>query len=305
MNKSNKVIIAGGSGFLGRALALALAARGHEVTILTRSPKARGDGITELYWDGKSAGDWFGAIDGAEAVVNLAGRSVNCRYTAQNRREIVDSRIDSVNILGAAVAQCKSAPKVWVQASSLAIYGDSGDRWRHEDSPPGNDFPAEVCVRWEAAFNSLSLPATRKVALRISFALGREGGALGTLAALTRLFLGGATGSGRQFISWIHIADLIRMFEWSIGREDVAGAYNATGPNPVTNAEFMRELRRALHRPWSPPVPAWLAHIGAWAMGAEASLALTGRRGAPRRFSDQGFEFQFPALRPALEDLLK
>ncbi|MGA3171495.1 MAG: TIGR01777 family oxidoreductase [Chthoniobacteraceae bacterium] len=306
MNPNDKIILAGGSGFLGRALASALTARGCSVVILTRTLRPRADGaITELQWDGKSPGPWAAALDGAAAVVNLTGRSVNCRYTPANRREIVESRVDSIRALAAAIAQCKTRPKVWVQASSLAIYGNAGDRWCDETAPPGDDFPSETCRLWEQAFDSITLPATRKVVIRISFALGPDGGALRTLATITRLFLGGAVGSGRQYISWIHNTDLVRMFEWAIERDDIAGPFNATGPNPVTNTQFMRELRRALGRPWSPPVPAWLARIGAWAMGTEASLALTGRRGVPRRFTELGFQFQFPGLRPAIESLFR
>ncbi len=299
-----KIILAGGSGFLGSALAQALAERDHAVTILTRSPRRRGDGIGEIQWDGKNVGEWVKAVDGVEAMVNLTGRSVNCRYTAENRREIVESRTDSVRALAEAVGRCEAPPRVWVQASSLAIYGETGERWCDETAPRGSGFPADVCAAWEGAFDAVTVPAMRKATMRIGFALGRDGGALGTLAGLTRLFLGGSVGSGRQYISWIHNADLARMFEWAIEREEVSGAYNVTGPNPVTNAEFMRELRRVLGRPWSPPVPAWAVGIGAWAMGTEASLALEGRRCAPKRFAGQGFEFQFPELGPALEDLL-
>jgi len=302
MKKS--VVLAGGSGFLGRSLAAALVERGYAVIVLTRSPRQRRDeATTEIYWDGKSAGDWIQLIDGAEAVVNLTGRNVDCRYTPANRREIVESRTDSVRALAAAIEQCQVPPKVWVQAGSLAIHGDAGRCWCDETAPPGSGFPVETCLLWEKAFDSISLPATRKALLRISFALGRDGGALRTLTALTRWFLGGAAGTGRQFISWIHIADLTRMVVWAIERDDIAGVLNATGPNPVSNAEFMRQLRRVLRRPWSPPVPAWLARIGACLIRTEACLALTGRRGAPGRFCERGFEFQFPELRPALNDL--
>jgi uncharacterized protein (TIGR01777 family) len=302
-NKSN-IVLAGGSGFLGKALAAALVGRGYPVAILSRSPRQRRtEGITEVLWDGKSAGKWMQFIDGAEAVVNLTGKSVNCRYTPASRREIIESRTGSVRALAAAIEQCAVPPKAWVQASSLAIYGDTGDRWCDEYAPHAGDFPAETCKLWEQAFDSVPLQATRKVILRISFALGRDEGALGTLAGLARWFLGGAVGTGRQYISWIHIADLTRMFLAAIEEGDVAGVFNASTANPVTNAEFMRQLRHVLKRPWSPPVPAWVARIGAWAMRTEASLALTGRRAAPRRFRERGFEFQFPELRPALDDL--
>jgi len=296
-----KIILAGGSGFLGRPLAAALEERGYETITLTRTP--RPGAANQVLWDGKIPSTWSEILEGAEAVVNLTGRSVNCRHNRENRREIIESRTGSVHAIAAAIARCHTPPKTWVQAGSLAIYGDAGNAWCDEATAPGNGFAAETCVLWERAFLDAVAPATRKVMLRISFALGHGGGALETLAGLTRAFLGGPVGTGRQFISWIHNADRLNMFIWAIERDDVSGIFNATGPDPVTNADFMRELRRALRRPWSPPVPAWLVRAGAWTLGTEPSLALTGRRGRPCRFEELGFEFQFPHIGPALEGL--
>jgi uncharacterized protein len=299
------VILAGGSGFLGRSLSPFLSGCCHRVLVLSRSPKTSGTGAETLHWDGKSRGSWCGAIDGASAVINLTGRSVDCRYTAKNRREILESRIHSVRALGEAIAQSRRPPGVLVQASSLAIYGDPCERVCDERAAPGSGFGAEVCLQWEAAVNSLNLPHTRTVVLRIGFALGRDGGALQTLAGLTRWYLGGNAGGGNQYISWIHIADLNEMFKAAVERDSMNGVYNATGPEPVTNREFMRELRSVVGRPWSPPVPSWAVQIGAFLMRTEASLALTGRRCVPARFLESGFRFQFPELRPALTNLLK
>lgn len=296
-----RIVLAGGSGFLGHSLAHELMARGYEVIVLTRSPAA--GPIKQARWDGKTIGDWASYLDGARAVVNLTGKSVNCRYTPENRREINESRVDSVKAVDEAISKCRQPPKVLVQAASLAIYGDAGDRLCDETAQPGEGFPVETCLLWEKAFNAAHTPATRRVLLRISFALGPDGGALQTLTKLTKAFLGGTVGSGRQYISWIHLADLNRMFLWAIEREDIEGVFNATGPNPVTNAEFMREMRRALHRPWSPPAPVWAVKIGSFLMGTEACLALTGRRGIPRRFLEKRFTFDFPELRPALAEV--
>jgi hypothetical protein len=199
---------------------------------------------------------------------------------------------------------CANPPAAVVQAGSLAIYGDAGERFCDEGAPAGEGFPVETCLLWEKAFDALPTPRTRRVLLRIGFALGRNGGALGTLAGLARWFLGGSAGSGTQYISWVHLHDLNRMFLWAIEREDIEGVFNATGPNPVTNADFMRELRSTLGRPWSPPAPAWAVRIGARLMGTEASLALTGRRCVPKRFLEQGFSFRHPRLKEALRDLL-
>ncbi|MGI8481086.1 MAG: TIGR01777 family oxidoreductase [Chthoniobacterales bacterium] len=299
---NGRVILAGGSGFLGQSLAEALSGKGYEVVVLGRGAPHRSKSARHVQWDGRTMGQWASFLDGAKAVVNLTGRSVNCRHTAENRREIIDSRVNSVRVLGEAIAQNGHPPAAVVQASSLAIYGDPGERWCDEDAAYGEGFSEDVCVRWERAFDAIETPGMRKVVLRIGIALGVDGGALPVLARLTRWFLGGAVGHGRQYISWIHIADLERMFVEAIERNDCGGAYNACGPNPATNAEFMHELRRTLHRPWSPPVPAWATQIGARLMGTEGSLALTGRRCRPKRFLQSGFHFEFPDLRLALAD---
>jgi uncharacterized protein (TIGR01777 family) len=242
-------------------------------------------------------------LDGAEAVVNLTGRSVNCRHTSKNIREINESRVNSVRAIALAFDHIKNPPRVWVQSGSLALYGDTGGRWCDENAPIGQGEATETCKLWEGAFNSASAPKTRKVLLRIGFVLDRDGGALSVLGNLSKWFLGGMVGSGGQYISWIHIADMNRMFLEAIECEDLSGAFNATGPNPATNAEFMRELRRALHRPWSPPVPVWAVHIGSYFMRTEPSLALTGRRCTPKRFIEAGFKFRFQDLRDALTNL--
>jgi uncharacterized protein (TIGR01777 family) len=298
-----RIILAGGSGFLGRTLIPDLLAQDYEVIVLGRAAAHTTGGVHFLQWDGKSLGDWSELIDGSNAVVNLTGKSVNCRYTAANRREIVDSRVQSVRVLGEAIARCAKPPQSFVQSGSLAIYGNTEDRWCDETAPIGDDFPAEVCRRWEQAFSEINVPGMRKSVLRIGFALGRGGGIIEYLARLTRWFLGGQVGNGRQYISWIHVGDLNRMFLSAIERPEISGTFNATGPNPVTNAEFMRELRRVLHRPWSPPVPPFAAHIGAWLLRTEASLALTGRRCEPRRFRDANFTFDFSNLGDALADI--
>ncbi|HSV62808.1 MAG TPA: TIGR01777 family oxidoreductase [Chthoniobacterales bacterium] len=299
------VVLAGGSGFLGQSLAKVLLGKGYEVVILSRGAHREGSGIRQLHWDDKTLGDWSQSIDGAKAIVNLTGRSVNCRHTPEHRREIMESRVNSVRVLSEAVSRCAQPPEVWVQASSLAIYGDPGDRWCDENAPQADGFSEEVCKRWEGEFAKIQSHGMRKVVMRIGIVLDAENGALPVLARLTRFLLGGRVGNGRQYVSWLHVADLTRMFVEAIERPDISGVYNVTGPNPVTNAEFMRELRRALHRPWSPPVPAWATHIGAFFMRTEPSLALTGRRCRPKRFLESGFHFEFPELRGALDDLYR
>ena len=295
-----RYVLPGGSGFLGQSFAAYARSLGHECVTLTRRPSREGD----LMWDGKTMGPWCEALDGAEAVVNFTGKSVNCVYTPENRKEIIDSRVDSVRVVDEAIARCAHPPKVIVQSSSLAIYGDTTEPC-DEDAPHGEGFGAEVCELWEAAFFQNALPATRKCGLRIGFVLGPDGGALVPLRTLTRYFLGGTVGSGRQYISWLHIEDMNRMIQRCIKDETLDGVFNATSPHPVTNKVFMRAMRKTMRRPWSPPAPAFIVNIGArWILKTEGSLALTGRRCYPRRFEAVGFTFVHTDLEATLRDVL-
>ena len=302
MNK-RRIVLAGGSGFLGRSLARKLLKKNYEVVVLTRSPEERQDGIAETGWNGKSLGDWVQFVDHAYAIVNLTGRSVNCQHTPENLREINESRVNSVNTLAAAIHNVAHPPHVWVQAGSLAFYGDLADEWCEENTPSGQGGAVETCRLWENAFKIVPLANTRRVLLRIGLVLARHGGALSVLGNLTKWFLGGAAGNGRQYVSWVHLADMNQMWMDSIERDDLVGVFNATAPNPVTNAEFMRELRRAMYRPWCPPAPVWAVRLGSRLMKTEPSLALTGRRCTPLHFLEKGFKFQYPELADALADI--
>lgn len=300
-----RAVIAGGSGFIGSALAGEWLAQGGEIVVLTRSPRRRGDGVIEAGWDGVHPGEWTQYLDGAEAVINLAGKNINCRHTPEAVRELTESRVNSVAAIAAGIGHVKKAPRVWVQAGAIGFYGNTGDISLDENSPNGAGALAGICREWEVAFHSAVVPITRKVLLRTGVVLGRNGGALPVLARLTRWFMGGRAGNGRQFISWIHLADLTRMFLESVNRPDLVGTFNAVAPAPVTNEEFMRQLRRTLHRPWSPPAPELAIKLGARMMGAEPSLALDGCRVLPKRFMEAGFQFRFPQLEGALRELEK
>jgi uncharacterized protein (TIGR01777 family) len=297
-------VLAGGSGFIGSALARECLVKYGEVVVLTRSPRKRDDGIVEVEWNGTHLGEWIKVLDGAEAVVNLTGKNINCRHTEENVRALMESRVNSVRAIVAALEHVKAPPAVWVQAGAIGYYGNAKERICDESSPNGSDTLSDICRQWESAFNSAPAPKTRKVLLRIGVVLGREGGALPVLVRLTKWFLGGSVSSGKQFISWIHLKDLMRMFNESLSRADLSGTFNAVSPNPARNREFMRELRRVLHRPWSPPAPAWAVKIGSRLMKTEPSLALDGCRAIPKRFAEKGFSFQFPELNTALKDIL-
>lgn len=302
---SGRVVIPGGSGFIGGAVTDHLLARGYEVVVLTRAPERYEGRGRALRWDGRTLGAWAESLESASAVLNLAGKSVDTRYTLENRREIVRSRVDSARVIGEAIGACERPPPVWVQSGTLAVYGDAGDRILDETGPPGEGFSVFVSLLWERALAAAETPSTRKVALRIGFVLAGSGGALDRLTKLAGAYLGGTVGSGRQYLSWLHIDDLSRMILEAIEEPDVEGVYNATGPQPVTNRVFMRELRRSLGRPWSPPAPAPAVRIGAWAMGTEPELALAGRRCVPRRFLERGFTFDHPDLAEALSDVVR
>ena len=297
---NERILLAGGSGFLGQSLNKHLTDLGYECIVLSRSSSDRPG---HAYWDAQSVGDWKQHLEGATAIINLTGRSVDCRHNAANRREIIDSRVHSIQALAEAVRQCTDPPSTWIQSSSLAVYGDAGDAICDEKAPHGNDFSVGVCHQWEEELSRQNLPNMRTVFLRIGFALAANGGALGRLTSIVRLFLGGTVGNGRQYISWLHIDDMNHVFQWCLENADSRGAYNATCPNPVTNTAFMSALRRVLHRPWSPPAPAFAVRVGAFLMGTEASLALTGRRCIPQRLVEEGFVFKHTDLHESLREL--
>jgi uncharacterized protein (TIGR01777 family) len=298
-----RVVIAGGNGFIGRALVKELRAREYKVVVLTRKRRWRNDGVEEVEYSPGTIGEWIKHLDRAAAVVNLAGRNINCPHTPENLREILESRVTSVNNIAMAIDHTPRPPRVWVQAGAIGYYGDREDVLCDEDSPAGNDPLAEICVAWEKAFYCAPAPKTRRVLLRIGMALGRDGGALPALDRLTTWFLGGSFGDGRQYMSWISLADLTRAFIAAIEREDFSGTFNAVAPNPMTNNDFMGDLRRVLQRPWCPPAPEWAIHIGARLLKTEPSLALTSCRCAPKRLLASGFTFEYPDLLSALKKL--
>jgi uncharacterized protein len=302
------VVIAGGTGFLGQNLSRTLRAAGREVVVISRHGGKAAPGVVHATWDGRSVGDWARYLDGALAIVNLAGRTVDCIKTPDHCDEILRSRVEATAVLGAAVARVATPPRVWVQMSTAHIYGDPPDVICDEDSAFGYGLAPTVGRAWEETFDRVSTntapPGIRRAVLRTSLVLGRDGGALRKLAWLARLGLGGTVGHGRQGMSWIHEADMNRLFVRAIDDETMTGAYLATAPNPVSNAVFMRALRRAVGMPIGLPAFSWMVRLAApLVLRADPELALFGRYCVSRRLKEQGFEFEFAEVGAALADL--
>ena len=304
MTSAGHVVIAGGSGFLGRSLGKHLGAAGWEVTLLSRNIPRDGGPWTHVRWDGRTLGDWASCLEGATALVNLAGRSVDCVKTPDHCDEILRSRVDSTRVLGEAMRQVSAPPAVWVQMATAHRYGES-ELPCEEESPFGWGLAPFVGARWEEAFAEALPQDVRGVVLRTSFVLGRDGGALTTLVRLARLGFGGTIGHGRQGISWIHEADMNRIFGRAIEETSMQGAYIASAPKPVSNRVFMQALRKALRAPIGLPAMAWMVRMAAPILRTDAEMALYGRYVTSRRLRDEGFEFRFPDVQPALEDLLR
>jgi uncharacterized protein (TIGR01777 family) len=307
-----KIVIPGGSGQVGTALARAFHADGHEVVVLSRrkdDPPWR----TSI-WDGKTMGEWAGEIDGSDVMINLAGRSVNCRYNEANRREIMDSRIDSTRVIGEAIANSPNPPRVWLQASTATIYAHSFDRANDDvtgaiggdepDAPDTWNFSIDVATKWESSTYEADTPNTRKVLMRSAMIMGpARGGIFDTMLGLVRLGLGGTAGSGKQYISWIHEDDFIRAVYWLIEHDELSGPVNIASPNPLPNREFMRIFREAWGTRIGLPAFEWQLAIGAFFMRTETELILKSRRVVPKLLTDSGFVLDLPEWGAAAEDL--
>ena len=300
------VVIPGGSGYLGRLLTQHWAGRGYRVVVLSRRGGEDHGRVLHLPWDGERLGPWARELEGAEAVLNMAGRSVNCRYHARNRREIYDSRLRSTRVLGEAIAACARPPRTWINAASATIYRHALDRPMDEATGElGKGFSVDVCLQWERTLAEADTPRTRKVALRTAMVLGEgHGGVMDAFLRIVRLGLGGTLGPGNQFVSWVHAEDFVRTIDWVVEHEVLEGAVNCTSPHPVPNAEFMRTLRQVCRQPLGLPATRWMLEIGAVLLRTETELLLKSRRVVPRRLLESGFVFRYPELRPALEQIV-
>ena len=307
-----KIVIPGGSGQVGTVLARAFHQDGDEVVVLSRRP--HGQPWRVVAWDGMTLDKWSKELDGCDAVINLTGRSVNCRYTVANRKEILDSRILSTRVLGQAVAKAIRPPRVWLQASTATIYAHRYDAPNDEatgilggsepNAPSTWRFSIDVASAWERAFDEVAVPHTRKVTLRSAMTMSPDkGGVFDTLRGLVRCGLGGRAGDGRQFVSWIHYRDFAAAVRWLIDHDDVSGVVNVAAPNPLPNAEFMRLFREAAGMRFGLPASSWMLEIGAFFMRTETELILKSRRVVPARLLQQGFQFEFTQWSEAVRDL--
>lgn len=292
------ILIAGANGFLARYLSRYYLAKGWKVVGLARHQKGMHTDCRYVHWDGKSLGAWTEELDGCDVLINLAGRSVNCRYNDTNRQEILDSRVLSTRVLAEAIVACPAPPRVWLNASTATIYRHAEDRPQSEQGEIGDGFSVSIAKAWEASFFQSSLPeGVRRVALRTSLVLADEPGTVFcVLKSLARIGLGGKVGSGRQKVSWIHILDFCRAVDWLVDHPDISGAINVTAPDPIDNVEVMRRFRTLTGAVVGLPATAWMARIGAWIMRTEAELILKSRWVVPTRLLEQGFVFTYPEM---------
>src|SRR6185312_820815 len=290
----------------------ALTAQGHEVVLLTRSPS----GARQVRWDVVTLGDWARQVDGSDVVINLAGRSVSCRYTPQNLDAMMRSRVESARVVGEAIAAAERPPRVWMQMSTATIYAHRFDAANDEHDGvlgggehgvPGYwSYSVKIAQNWEAAQERAATPRTRKVALRSAMVMSPDrGGVFDVLSRLARLGLGGPVAGGRQYVSWIHDRDFVRAVEFLIGRDTVTGAVNLAAPGPLPQRDFMRDLRAAWRMPVGLPATAWMAEIGAFALRSDTELLLKSRRVVPGRLVDAGFTFEYPRWNTAAVDLVE
>lgn len=310
-----KLVLPGGSGQVGGIIARAFAGEGHEVVVLSRGGSDAGGTARTVRWDGRTLGDWAEEVDGADVVVNLAGRSVDCRYNEANRRAIMESRVDSTRVVGEAIARVRRPPGVWLQASTATIYAHRHDAPNDErtgvigggepDAPDAWRFSIDVARAWEGAAAEVATPETRKLLLRSAMVMSPDrGGIFDVLLGLVRRRLGGPVGGGGQYVSWIHHLDFVRALRWLVEHDELEGAVNLAAPAPLPQADFMRALREAWGARVGLPATRWMAEIGAFLMRTETELVLKSRRVVPGRLQEGGFAFEHPAWPDAAASLV-
>lgn len=301
-----RIMLAGGTGTIGKILQEHFAALGHDVVVLTRRPEIKQHlKARVLAWDGRTRGAWWNELEGADALINLAGRSVDCRYTAENKAAILNSRLESTHALGEAMLATGSPPRVWINLSSATVYRHAEDRPMDEDTGElGDDFSPQVVKTWENEFFRHRRDGVRQVAVRCAIVFSSKGGAFSRYAQLVRWGLGGRHGSGRQYVSWVHEADVARFVQWLIDTPKAEGIINLAAPNPVMEQDMLKAMRARIKPLIALPTPRWLLRIGAAIIGTETELILKSRRVVPARAQGLGFRFAHERLDSALEDLL-
>jgi uncharacterized protein len=291
-----KVILAGGTGFIGQYFEKQFIELGYEVKHISRQPQ-------HISWNNRAA--IIDALEDGELLINLAGKSVNCRYHDTNKKEIMNSRLETTNILGESVLSCKNPPQLWINSSTATIYRHADDRPMTEaNGEIGSGFSVDVATNWEKTFYSFSLPKTRQIALRIAIVLGKNGGVMIPYINLVRFGLGGVQGSGKQMFSWIHVEDLFKIVLFLNNREDLTGTFNCSAPDPVSNREFMKKMRKTMNMPIGLPAPKWLLEIGSVLIRTETELVLKSRWVLPERLEKEGYQFTFETLEKTLQDIL-
>lgn len=298
------IVIAGATGFIGKILTRYFTSQGTEVVVLSRRHQVDRDLVRFEKWDGKSLGAWVRCLEDAEALINLTGKSVDCRYNEKNKQDIYDSRIDATYILGVAIQRCVKLPRLWINASSATIYRHAEDREMDETTgETGVGFSVDVCKKWERVFFESGTPEIRKVALRIAITLGKDGGALQPMCKLVRLGLGGKQGSGKQYFSWVHESDVSGVVQWLIENDRASGVYNVSAPGPIKNSGFMNALRAVLKVRMGVPLPKWMLTPGAWVINTEPELILKSRRVVPARLIHEGYQFRYTTVDLALRNI--
>lgn len=295
MNK--RVVLAGGTGFIGKYLENEFLEKGYEVKIISRQPQ-------HISWDDKKG--IIAALEGAEMLINLAGKSVDCRYNDHNKKVILDSRTKTTEILGKAMLEALQPPELWINSSTATIYRHAEDRPMTEESGDiGTGFSVDVAKAWEESLFQFQLPKTRKIALRIAIVLGKDGGVMIPFKNLVKFGLGGVQGPGSQMFSWIHIEDVHQIILFLQKRKDLSGVFNCAAPNPISNREFMASLRQKMNRRIGLPSPEWLLEIGAVVIRTETELILKSRWVIPERLEQEGYTFQYEKINEALDEIIK
>jgi len=297
-----KIILAGGSGFIGNMLAAHFTGKGNKVIVLTRKGDMLKKGIKYVYWDGQTIGKWVTELEGSDVLINLTGKSVNCRYNDKNKKEIVSSRINATHVLSDALVAMKSPPLLWINAASATIYKNATDRPQDEYTGEiGTGFSVDVCKKWEAAFVEQDIPGVRKIGLRIAVVLGKNGGVIPYYFNLAKFGLGGRQGSGKQYFSWVYEEDVTGVIDFLIDHKQLKGIFNVASPNPVQNNELMKNVRDAVKMPFGLPATKWMLEIGTFLLRTETELILKSRWVIPAKLQDAGYKFKVADIKQALK----